>query len=157
MLFSMSGVRNPGGAMTAVISDSPEGPRYLLLHNAETTDDGDWAWGSPSGCLEPGEDIAGCAARELFEETGIRGEPIPVITEDIDWAVFRLRVPWLKGPVCDEAAGEKARCEQGERQGCGGESCERGSGLGRHGFPRRISRWPTTGLVSFWAILSAGD
>lgn len=94
MLASMDGVRNPGGAMTAVISDSPEGPRYLLLHSAETADEGDWAWGSPSGCLEPGEDIAACAARELFEETGIRAEPIPVIIENLDWAVFRLRVPW---------------------------------------------------------------
>ncbi|GAB3750285.1 NUDIX domain-containing protein [Microlunatus parietis] len=90
----MSGVRNPAGAMVAVISDSPNGPRYLLLHNAETTDEGDWAWGSPSGCLEPGETIAECAARELFEETGIRAEPLPVITDDVDWAVFRLRIPW---------------------------------------------------------------
>lgn len=37
MLTAVNGVREPGGAMVAVISDSPEGPRHLLLHNAETT------------------------------------------------------------------------------------------------------------------------
>lgn len=88
--------RQPGGAMVAVISESPGGPRHLLLHRAEDAPGvgGDWAWGSPSGCLEPGEDIATCAARELFEETGIRGEPQPVATEDISWALFFLHVPW---------------------------------------------------------------
>lgn len=83
----------PGGAMVAVISESPDGARYLLLHSAEGAV-GDWEWGSPSGCLEPGEDIAACAARELFEETGIRATPEPVVTRDIGWAVFFLEVPW---------------------------------------------------------------
>ncbi|WP_152362232.1 NUDIX domain-containing protein [Microlunatus speluncae] len=91
-------IRKPGGAMAAVISESPEGLRYLLLHNADYLPgqpDGDWSWGPPSGCREPFDaDIAACAARELFEETGISGEPVPVITEDIDWAIFYLRVPW---------------------------------------------------------------
>ena len=83
----------PDGAMVAVISESPEGPRHLLLHSAEGAV-GDWGWGSPSGCLEPGEDIAACAARELFEETGIRATPEPVVTRDIGWAVYVLEVPW---------------------------------------------------------------
>lgn len=89
-------VTQPSGAMVAVFSESPDGTRYLLLHNVdyEPGQDGDWAWGPPSGCLEPGEDIAACAARELFEESGIRGEPVPVITEDVAWAVFLLDVPW---------------------------------------------------------------
>jgi 8-oxo-dGTP pyrophosphatase MutT (NUDIX family) len=86
----------PNGAMVAVFSQSPEGRRYLLLHNVDYAleQTGDWAWGSPSGCLEPDEDIAACAARELFEETGIRATPVPVVTADIDWAVFFLEVPW---------------------------------------------------------------
>jgi 8-oxo-dGTP pyrophosphatase MutT (NUDIX family) len=83
----------PKGAMVAVFSRSPDGPRFLLLHNAEALV-GDWEWGSPSGCREPGEDIAECAARELFEETGIRAEPQPVVTSDVDWAVYYLEVPW---------------------------------------------------------------
>jgi 8-oxo-dGTP pyrophosphatase MutT (NUDIX family) len=93
--------------MAAVISESPEGLRFLLLHNAEQPPDepdGDWSWGPPSGCLEPFDaDIAACAVRELFEETGIRGEPQPVITEDIDWAIFYLRVPWGTAVQLDPA------------------------------------------------------
>lgn len=87
--------QQPSGAMVAVFSESPEGRRYLLLHNAEyaAREAGDWAWGPPSGCRESGEDIATCAARELFEETGIRGEPVPVVTAHIAWAVFILKVP----------------------------------------------------------------
>jgi 8-oxo-dGTP pyrophosphatase MutT (NUDIX family) len=83
----------PSGAMVAVVSSSPEGPRYLLLHSAEGNV-GDWEWGSPSRCIEPGEGVAECAARELLEETGIDGEPKPVVTQNIGWAVFFLDVPW---------------------------------------------------------------
>jgi 8-oxo-dGTP pyrophosphatase MutT (NUDIX family) len=68
---------SPMGAMVAVISHAPDGPRYLLLHRVEFHENGDWEWGSPSGAREPGEDMAVCAARELYEETGIRGEPHP--------------------------------------------------------------------------------
>lgn len=82
--------------MVAVYSESGTGRRFLLLHNVKKQLDeaGDWAWGSPSGCREPGEDIATTAARELWEETGIRAEPVPVVTSDINWAVFHLEVPW---------------------------------------------------------------
>lgn len=85
--------QRPGGAMVAVVSNSPHGQRHLLLHSAEGNV-GDWEWGSPSGCLEPGESIAECAARELVEETGIVADPEPVATENIGWAVFILEVPW---------------------------------------------------------------
>lgn len=95
----------PTGAMVAVISQSPEGVRHLLLHAADKApgEAGDWAWGSPSGVREPGEDVAACAARELFEETGIRGEPHPVVTEGIGWALFFLEVPWGTDIRLDDA------------------------------------------------------
>lgn len=91
-----SRVTIPNGAMVAVHSDSPDGRRYLLLHNAEVpaNDAGEWEWGFPSGCREPGERIDTTASRELHEETGIVGDPTPVITRDIVWAVYYLRVPW---------------------------------------------------------------
>jgi 8-oxo-dGTP pyrophosphatase MutT (NUDIX family) len=86
-------ITQPTGAMVTVFSQSPEGRRFLLLHNVDYApgQNGDWAWGSPSGCLEANEDIAACAATELFEETGIRAHQVPVVTEDIDWAVFSLK------------------------------------------------------------------
>jgi 8-oxo-dGTP pyrophosphatase MutT (NUDIX family) len=33
-------------------------------------------------------------ARELREEIGLRASPRPVVTEDVNWAVFALEVPW---------------------------------------------------------------
>lgn len=83
------------GAMTLVISESPDGRRYLLLHNSEFAigEDGDWAWGAPSGCREPDETIMECAVRELAEETGIVSNPCPVLT-NASWAIFFLLVPW---------------------------------------------------------------
>ncbi len=95
MMFRMD-AQQPGGAMVAVYSHSPDGIRYLLLHNSDYApgEAGDWAWGTPSGCREEGEDISACAARELYEESGIRGEPEPVEIENVNWAVFTLQVPW---------------------------------------------------------------
>lgn len=89
-----SSPRRPSGAAVAVVSHSPDGPRHLILQSCEVPPGEEWSWGSPSGCLEPGEDIATCAARELYEETGIRAEPLPIATEDIGWALFYLEVPW---------------------------------------------------------------
>lgn len=88
--------RSPSGAAVTVISRSPHGLRYLLLRRADEPldDSDDWAWGPPGGCLEPGEAVAACAARELYEETGIRGHAQPVATENIAWALFYLEVPW---------------------------------------------------------------
>lgn len=87
---------SPNGAMVAVYSDSPAGRRYLLLHSAEVpaNDHGEWSWGFPSGCREPGERIGSTASRELMEETGIVGNPTPVVTDDVGWAVYHLAVPW---------------------------------------------------------------
>lgn len=93
-----AGPKDPGGAAIVVSSQSPEGRRYLILHRNDddqhNSGDGDWAWGPPSGCREPGEDVHTCAARELYEETGIRAVPTAVATYDIGWAVFCLEVPW---------------------------------------------------------------
>lgn len=88
--------QTPGGAMVCVTSRTPDGVRFLFLHNAEhpVGVDGDWAWGPPSGCREPGEAIGDCAARELREESGIEATPVPVRTEGVFWAVYRLEVPW---------------------------------------------------------------
>jgi 8-oxo-dGTP pyrophosphatase MutT (NUDIX family) len=86
----------PHGASVVVRSPSPDGWRYLVLHRSHNGPDfeGDWAWTPPAGARFPGEDIAACATRELEEETGVRGSPVPLSVDGTDWAVFGLEVPW---------------------------------------------------------------
>ncbi|BAL92240.1 putative NUDIX hydrolase [Actinoplanes missouriensis 431] len=56
--------------------------RVLLLHGGDPARPGLHWWFTPGGGLEPGETVAEAAARELFEETGLRaaagdlGEPV---------------------------------------------------------------------------------
>lgn len=61
------------GAAVIVWRRSERGPEVLLLHQSARGPDyeGDWAWYSPGGSLDPGETVEECAARELFEETGL--------------------------------------------------------------------------------------
>jgi len=40
-------------------------------------------------------------ARELHEEVGWHASPRPVVTHDVDWAVFALEVPWGTQVVVD--------------------------------------------------------
>ena len=46
----------------------------LLLHRSLFGENftGDWAWTTPGGAREPDEQPAATAARELYEETGLR-------------------------------------------------------------------------------------
>ncbi|BBH64353.1 hypothetical protein ACTI_10380 [Actinoplanes sp. OR16] len=46
--------------------------RVLLLHGGDPARPGKHWWFTPGGGLEPGETVAEAAARELFEETGLR-------------------------------------------------------------------------------------
>ena len=49
--------------------------RVLLLHGGDPARPGTRWWFTPGGGLEPGETTVEAAARELFEETGLRCEP----------------------------------------------------------------------------------
>jgi len=54
--------------------------KVLLLHRRVFGESfaGDWAWTSPGGAREPDESAAATAGRELFEETGLELECVPV-------------------------------------------------------------------------------
>jgi 8-oxo-dGTP pyrophosphatase MutT (NUDIX family) len=59
-------------------------PRYLLIRDSYRN------WGFPKGHLEPGEEPATAAVREVAEETGLRALLVRGLIETIDWD-FRFR------------------------------------------------------------------
>lgn len=88
--------------------------RVLLVRGADPGRPGSRYWFTIGGGLDPGESVAEAAARELFEETGLRVEPADLgeplrhdVTDfpyDGTWyrqrqAYFVLRVPAWEVPV----------------------------------------------------------
>ena len=82
--------------------------RTLLLHGGDPARPGHRWWFTPGGGLDEGESAAEAAARELFEETGLRvdaaelGEPVFSEIAEFSWSghdyrqdqeFFVLRVP----------------------------------------------------------------
>jgi 8-oxo-dGTP pyrophosphatase MutT (NUDIX family) len=67
-----------------------EADRVLLFHGFDPAEPGDGYWFTPGGGLEPDESPAEGAARELFEETGLRVEPAmlgePVFRDVVEFA-----------------------------------------------------------------------
>src|SRR5215475_11372560 len=84
----------PTGTVVAVFRRHGDRVEWLVLHRAHRglDYDGDWAWGSPSGCRLPGEAVEVCAQRELLEETGLNLEPA-LLLDDVRWPVFLVEVP----------------------------------------------------------------
>src|SRR5258707_7498045 len=60
------------------------GPLVLVIRDAYKN------WGFPKGHVEPGEDAAGAAVREVAEETGLSDLVPHGVIRDIDW-FFRFR------------------------------------------------------------------
>lgn len=52
--------------------------RVLLVRRANPPDAG--LWGFPGGKIDLGETIEAAAERELFEETGVRGQALDIVT-----------------------------------------------------------------------------
>ena len=61
-------------AIAVVIRDQ----QVLLVKRANPPDAG--YWGFPGGKINRGESLQAAAVRELFEETGVRGEALQIIT-----------------------------------------------------------------------------
>ena len=82
--------------------------RILLVRRANPPDAG--RWGFPGGKIEAGEPIETAAVRELFEETGIRGQARRVFTAvdalDCDESGRLRRHFVLIAVLCDWIAGD---------------------------------------------------
>lgn len=66
--FEQYVLRIPAAATVVVLDDDE---RVLMMHRHRFILDR-WVWELPGGYLDPGEDAAACAAREVQEETGWR-------------------------------------------------------------------------------------
>lgn len=74
-------IRHPGASAVLPFLTGPTAanPEVLLLRQYRYAA-GDYLYEVPAGRLEPGEDPAACAARELREETGCRAESLSPLT-----------------------------------------------------------------------------
>jgi 8-oxo-dGTP pyrophosphatase MutT (NUDIX family) len=66
-------VRFPQAAAGVVVTDRDRGVLLIYRHRFITDV---WGWEIPAGRIEPGEDPAEAAAREVLEETGWRAGPL---------------------------------------------------------------------------------
>jgi len=73
--FEQYVLRVPAAAVVAVVDQQQ---RVLMLHRHRFIQ-GRWVWELPGGYLDPEEDPAVCAAREVEEETGWRPGPLELL------------------------------------------------------------------------------
>ena len=73
--------RHPGASAVVPFLSDPAGedPQVLLIRQYRYATGG-YLWEVPAGRLDPGEDPAACAARELTEETGCTAERVERLT-----------------------------------------------------------------------------
>lgn len=96
----------------ATICYLDNGKELLLLHrNKKKQDVHAGKWIGVGGKLEAGETPQECAVREIFEETGLRANPIlkgiitfPEFTPDHDWYTYVFTATEFEGELseCDE-------------------------------------------------------
>jgi ADP-ribose pyrophosphatase len=79
--FELEIIRHPGAAAVVPLLSDPSGPdpQVLMLRQYRHAADG-VIWEVPAGVLEPGEDPAACAQRELLEETGAAARNVEHLT-----------------------------------------------------------------------------
>ena len=99
----------------ATICYIDNGKEFLMLHrNKKPNDVHEGKWIGVGGKLERGETPQECAAREIFEETGLRAKPVlkgiitfPEFTPDLDWYTYVFKVTGFEGElISDEESRE---------------------------------------------------
>ncbi len=85
----------PYGATVVVYRRAQGQVEFLLLHRDPRDPDfaEEWSWGSPAGGRHPGEPPDRCAARELFEETGLRLQVRETDAGSPEWCVYVAEAP----------------------------------------------------------------
>jgi len=79
-VLSRQAVRHPGAAVILPLLER-DGEMLIVFERVERFAVGRTLWELPAGTLDPGEDPATCAARELEEETGYRASALePIAT-----------------------------------------------------------------------------
>jgi ADP-ribose diphosphatase len=104
-------IRHPGAAAVVPVASDPSGdnPTLLLIRQYRYATGGP-LWEIPAGRLEPGEDPAVCARRELLEEVGVtagRVERLTTIWTTPGFTDERIHLFW----AADLKAGVHAREE----------------------------------------------
>jgi 8-oxo-dGTP pyrophosphatase MutT (NUDIX family) len=73
------------GVTAVVLGDGPRGPQVLLVRRADTGD-----WTPVTGIVDPGEQPAAAAAREVLEEADVVAEPVRLasvgVTDPVTYA-----------------------------------------------------------------------
>ncbi|HUF38345.1 MAG TPA: 8-oxo-dGTP diphosphatase [Anaerolineales bacterium] len=108
-------MRNP--PILATLCYIKRGDRTLMLHrNKKENDVHKGKWNGLGGKFLPGETPEDCAAREVFEESGLRAERLdlcgvitfPLFSHDSDWYVFVFIVTAFGGELAESPEGELA-------------------------------------------------
>jgi len=76
--------------------------RLLLIRSAAEPDHpgSSYAWFTPGGGVEAGEELAAAAARELLEETGLRADPAGL--RPVAFAIGQADLGWASGLFRDD-------------------------------------------------------
>ncbi len=73
------------GVTAVVLRDGPSGPQVLMVRRADNG-----AWTPVTGIVDPGEEPAAAAAREVLEEAGVVAEPVRLasvsVTDTVTYA-----------------------------------------------------------------------
>ena len=93
----------------ATICYIDNGKELLMLHrNKKLNDVHEGKWIGVGGRLERGETPQECAAREIFEETGLKAKPVlkgiitfPEFTPDLDRYTYVFKVTEFEGDLID--------------------------------------------------------